>query len=92
MYLYEDAIKFLSSFGPVSSENRKFLQAVYANAVFAGLRTVSLPADSPSVQEVLSSEHLCYPGAAHVEVKNYPKIAGHFPLRQLFRIVEAKPA
>ena len=31
--LYDDAIDFLSSFGPVSARNRLFLQVVYSNAV-----------------------------------------------------------
>lgn len=33
VYLYNDAIDFLSSFGPVSTQNRNFLQCVYFNAV-----------------------------------------------------------
>lgn len=33
VYLYNDAIDFLTSFGPVSAKNRDFLQTVYANAV-----------------------------------------------------------
>lgn len=33
VYLYNDAIDFLSAFGPVSPQNRTFLQAVYSNAV-----------------------------------------------------------
>lgn len=33
VYLYNDAINFLSSFGPVSVQNRNFLQCVYSNAV-----------------------------------------------------------
>lgn len=33
VYLYNDAINFLSSFGPVSDKNRQFLQRVYANAL-----------------------------------------------------------
>ena len=48
MYLYEDAIKFLSSFGPVSSENRKFLQAVYANAVFDTIYVILNSTMSPA--------------------------------------------
>ena len=46
--LYEDAIKFLSSFGPVSSENRKFLQAVYANAVFDTIYVILNSTMSPA--------------------------------------------
>lgn len=33
VYLYNDAVDFLSAFGPVSAQNRQFLQLVYANAV-----------------------------------------------------------
>ena len=33
VYLYNDAIEFLTSFGPISAQNREFLQAVYSNAV-----------------------------------------------------------
>lgn len=33
VYLYHDAVNFLSSFGPVSRQNRNFLQCVYSNAV-----------------------------------------------------------
>lgn len=33
IYLYEDAIDFLSAFGPISAQNRQFLQAVYSNAL-----------------------------------------------------------
>lgn len=33
VYLYQDAISFLSEFGPVSVQNRNFLQCVYSNAV-----------------------------------------------------------
>jgi glycosyltransferase involved in cell wall biosynthesis len=33
VYLYNDAIDFLSAYGPVSEQNREFLAAVYANAV-----------------------------------------------------------
>jgi len=33
VYLYNDAIDFLSTYGPVSRKNRDFLQCVYANAV-----------------------------------------------------------
>nr|WP_325214533.1 glycosyltransferase [uncultured Oscillibacter sp.] len=32
-YLYDDAIDFLSAFGPVSAQNRNFLQCVYSNAM-----------------------------------------------------------
>lgn len=34
VYLYDDAVDFLSAFGPISAQNRKFLQIVYANALF----------------------------------------------------------
>lgn len=33
VFLYNDAIDFLSAYGPVSAENRDFLQRVYSNAV-----------------------------------------------------------
>lgn len=33
IYLYNDAIDFLSAYGPISVQNRNFLQAVYSNAV-----------------------------------------------------------
>lgn len=33
VYLYRDAIDFLSAFGPISAHNERFLQAVYANAL-----------------------------------------------------------
>lgn len=33
IYLYNDAIDFLSAYGPISTQNRNFLQAVYSNAV-----------------------------------------------------------
>lgn len=33
VYLYDDAVDFLSEFGPVSRQNRDFLQCVYSNAV-----------------------------------------------------------
>lgn len=33
VYLYGDAVDFLSKFGPVSKQNRNFLQCVYSNAV-----------------------------------------------------------
>ena len=33
IYLYNDAVDFLSGFGPVSAQNRNFIQCVYSNAV-----------------------------------------------------------
>lgn len=33
VYLHDDAVDFLSAFGPVSARNRQFLQTVYSNAV-----------------------------------------------------------
>ena len=33
VYLHNDALDFLSAYGPISEQNRKFLAAVYANAV-----------------------------------------------------------
>lgn len=33
VYLYNDAIDFLSAFGPVSAQNSQFLQIVYSNAL-----------------------------------------------------------
>ncbi len=33
VYLYNDAVDFLSAYGPVSARNRNFLQAVYSNAI-----------------------------------------------------------
>lgn len=33
VYLYNDAIDFLSAYGPVSAQNRNFLQCVYSNAL-----------------------------------------------------------
>lgn len=33
VYLYNDAINYLSAFGPVSAQNRQFLQIVYSNAL-----------------------------------------------------------
>lgn len=33
IYCYQDAVDFLSAFGPISGQNRLFIQQVYANAV-----------------------------------------------------------
>jgi len=33
VYLYNDAIDFLAAYGPVSRQNRNFLQCVYSNAI-----------------------------------------------------------
>lgn len=33
IYLYHDAIDFLSAYGPVSEENKRFLSIIYANAL-----------------------------------------------------------
>ena len=46
IYLYNDAIDFLSSYGPVSNSNRQFVQVVYANALndtIAVIEESSLP-------------------------------------------------
>lgn len=46
VYLYDDAIDFLTTFGPVSAQNRNFLQSVYSNALIDTLgviRNASLP-------------------------------------------------
>lgn len=39
--LYDDALAFLSGFGPLSAENRKFLRMVFANAVIDSVRVLS---------------------------------------------------
>lgn len=33
VYLYNDAVDFLSAYGPISAQNRKFITVVYANAI-----------------------------------------------------------
>ena len=40
IYLYNDAIDFLSPYGPVSQKNRQFLQAVYVNAVSDTIKVI----------------------------------------------------
>ena len=40
--LYDDALAFLSGFGPLSAENRKFLRMVFANAVIDSVRVLSV--------------------------------------------------
>ncbi|WP_325213946.1 glycosyltransferase family 2 protein [Oscillibacter sp.] len=39
--LYDDALQFLSGFGPLSAENRQFLRVVFANAVMDSVRVLS---------------------------------------------------
>ncbi|EOS64178.1 glycosyltransferase family 2 protein [Oscillibacter sp. 1-3] len=46
--LYSDAIDFLSAFGPVSSQNRNFLQCVYSNAVIDTTGVIRSSALSPA--------------------------------------------
>lgn len=46
VYLYNDAVKFLSAHGPVSEKNRAFLAEVYANAIIdtvGVIRNANLP-------------------------------------------------
>ena len=45
--LYDDAIDFLSAFGPVSPQNRQFLQIVYSNAVVDTLGVIHGSALTP---------------------------------------------
>lgn len=46
--LYNDAIDFLTAFGPVSARNRNFLQAVYSNAVSDTTGVIQNAALSPA--------------------------------------------
>lgn len=48
VYLYNDAIDFLSKFGPVSGQNRNFLQCVYSNAVWDTVRVIHNAGLSPA--------------------------------------------
>lgn len=48
VYLYNDAIDFLTAFGPVSARNRNFLQAVYSNAVSDTTGVIQNAALSPA--------------------------------------------
>lgn len=48
VYLYNDAIDFLTAFGPVSTRNRNFLQAVYSNAVSDTTGVIQNAALSPA--------------------------------------------
>lgn len=48
IYLYNDAIDFLSAFGPVSEQNRNFLQCVYSNAVTDTTGVIQNAALSPA--------------------------------------------
>lgn len=45
--LYDDALQFLSSFGPFSAENRQFLRIVFSNAVLDSVRVLSRAKISP---------------------------------------------
>lgn len=47
VYLYNDAIDFLTSFGSVSTQNRQFLQCVYSNAVFDTSQVIHSSSLSP---------------------------------------------
>ena len=47
IYLYNDAIDFLTALGPVSDQNQKFLYCVYANAVFDTLGVIEKSALTP---------------------------------------------
>lgn len=77
VYLYDDAIDFLSAFGPVSPYNHQFLQVVYANAVAdtAGvIRDSALaPADKLREYRVIALHPLTqatYRECEHEEVTN----------------------
>jgi len=48
VYLYNDAIDFLKDFGPVSIQNRNFLQCVYVNAVTDTVNVIHDSALSPA--------------------------------------------
>lgn len=48
VYLYNDAVDFLSAFGPVSARNRRFLQTVYSNAVTDTLGVIHNSSLSPA--------------------------------------------
>lgn len=48
--LYHDAIDFLSAFGPVSEENRRFLSCVYGNAISDTLNIINSSQLSVSVK------------------------------------------
>lgn len=48
VYLYNDAIDFLSAYGPISPQNRNFLQCVYSNAVFDTTGVIQNAALSPT--------------------------------------------
>lgn len=45
--LYDDALEFLSGFGPLSAGNRRFLRLVFANAVLDSVRVLSKAKISP---------------------------------------------
>ena len=47
LYLYNDAVDFLSAFGPISAQNRNFLQCVYSNAVSDTIGVIQASALSP---------------------------------------------
>lgn len=48
IYLYNDAIDFLSAFGPISERNRTFLQRVYSNALTDTTRVIQNSTLSPA--------------------------------------------
>lgn len=48
IYLYNDAMDFLSAFGPVSTQNSRFLQIVYSNAVVDTIGVIHNSTLSPS--------------------------------------------
>lgn len=48
VYLYNDAIDFLSAYGPVSEQNKQFLSIVYANALSDTIGVINGASLSPS--------------------------------------------
>lgn len=48
VYLYNDAVDFLSAYGPVSQQNRDFLQCVYSNAVIDTVGVIQKSTLSPA--------------------------------------------
>lgn len=48
VYLYNDAINFLLPFGPISAQNRNFIQCVYSNAIIDTARVIQSSNLSPA--------------------------------------------
>ena len=62
--LYEDAVDFLSGYGPISAENRNFIARVYANGLYDALEVLQ-SADMPE-QEKLAE---CKKAAEHPDTR-----------------------